>query len=107
MACGRAKAVDYTGFALVHLGICRRDAIGGLELDQTDLGALCRVRGVFLPREFFAKRRSQDRALLGRNHLWVPVGAVAGHGTTFRRTQSDARILSYLYLSPNEGSAPG
>src|ERR1051326_8478353 len=101
----RTEMVDCAAFALVHLGIRRGDAIGGLEPDQTDLDAFCGVCGVFLSGAVFVERRSQNRSFLDWNYLWVPVGAGARNGTAFRRTQSDTRIFSDLCLSADEGDS--
>src|SRR4051812_32805179 len=102
----RPKVAHGAALALVRLGVRCGDTIGGLELNQRDAHAFRGLRGVFLSRTLFIEWHSQNGTFLGRNHLRIPVGPRAGHGTAFRRAERNAAILSHLYLSADEGDAP-
>src|SRR5260370_41509980 len=78
-----AEVVDRAAFALVHLGIYRRNPISGLEPEQSHADAFCRMRRMFLPGTVFVKWRSQDWTVLGRNNMRVPVSAGNRFGAAF------------------------
>src|SRR5215831_6230145 len=107
MECCCSEVVGSVAARLVHLGIYRWRAIGGLGFNQSDVGAFCGVRGMFLPGIAFTEPSGQDRTFLAGNHLWVRAGAVHRLGAAFRRTEGNPPLLSYICVSAIEGSPAG